>query len=223
MRKILKKIAFPILNKWYQAKTKKVSKYSKHGLNLEIQPGVFHPGVFLSTNIFIDFLKTRELSQKKVLELGAGSGMISLFAAKNGAIVTSTDINENAIKGLSQNAVLNELQLDVIKSNLFENIDPNSFDFIIINPPYYPKTPTNSQEHAFYCGENFEYFNVLFTDLKNKWTRNEVEILMILSEDCEIERIKKVGAENKIELVLIFETSKRKEKNYIFQLKVASI
>ena len=91
MRKIVKKIAFPFLHRWYQLKTKSISIYSRYGLKISVLPGVFHPGVFLSTNLIISYLKTRELDGKFFLELGAGSGLISLFAAKSGAKVTATD------------------------------------------------------------------------------------------------------------------------------------
>jgi release factor glutamine methyltransferase len=40
------------------------------------------------------------LKNKHVLELGAGSGLIAIKAAKEGALVTATDINPVAIEYL---------------------------------------------------------------------------------------------------------------------------
>ncbi len=218
MRKLLKKIAFPVLNRWYQKKTNKVSYYSKHGIQLKINPGVFHPGIFLSTNIFIDFLSSRELANKTFLELGAGSGMISFYAAKHKGIVTASDINKNALEALKENSIANQLPINIVESNLFENLSPNDFDLIIINPPYYSQNPKNEKEQAFFCGENFEYFKGLFLQLKQNWTI-ESGIFMILSEDCNLTTIKQIAKQSHLNFNLIHEAKKRGEKNYIFQIK----
>ena len=42
---------------------------------------------------------------------------------------------------------------------------------------------------------------------------------MILSEDCDIERIKQISSDNNISFTAILETKKWGEKNYLFQLK----
>ena len=219
MRKLIKKIAFPLLNKWYQAKTKKSSNYSKEGIEITIYPGVFHPGVFLSTNIFIDFLKNTNLSGLSFLELGAGSGMISFYAANQGAIVTATDINTNAIEGLRFNSKATQIPIQVVKSNLFENVSPNDFDWIIINPPYYPKNALNEKDQAFYCGEDFDYFKKLFQQLKQSWERETAQIMMILSEDCDIERISMIANNHGIILEQDSEVTKRGELNVIYRIR----
>jgi len=219
MRKLIKKIAFPLLNKWYQAKTKKSSNYSKEGIEITIYPGVFHPGVFLSTNIFIDFLKNTNLSGLSFLELGAGSGMISFYAANQGAIVTATDINTNAIEGLRFNSKATQIPIQVVKSNLFENVSPNEFDWIIINPPYYPKNALNEKDQAFYCGEDFDYFKKLFQQLKQSWERETAQIMMILSEDCDIERISMIANNHGIILEQDSEVTKRGELNVIYRIR----
>lgn len=218
MRNTVKKILFPFLNSWYKKKNSKVSFYENHGIKLKVLPNVFHPGIFLSTNIFIEFLSQFELKNQSVLELGAGSGMISFYCAKNGAKVTSTDINKNAIAGLKENSESNQLPIEIIESNLFENVQPNDFDYILINPPYYPKNPSSEQEKAFFCGADFEYFKTLFAQLQNQWTI-ESNIFMILSEDCELEQIKSIASSKKISLKLDYETKKLQERNYIFRLQ----
>ncbi len=217
MRRLLKKIVHPILNRWYQRKTSRMQQYRNHGIALDVFPAVFHPGIFLSTNIFIDFLKPHDLAGKRVLELGAGSGMISFFCAKQGAIVTATDINENALKGLHLNAEKNRLSITVLASNLFENVSPNNFDLILINPPYYPKNAENEKDQAFFCGENFEYFQQLFAQLSQ--AKRLPTIWMILSEDCAIATIKEIASTHGFEMDGIYETKKRMEQNYIFSIR----
>lgn len=218
MRKLLKKILFPVLSRWYGSKTKKTSIYTKHGIRLTLLPDVFHPGLFFSTNLLIDYLKQQAIHDKRILELGAGSGMISFFAAKQQAIVTASDVNESALKGLHLNAENNQLPISIVASDLFASIDPNDFDFILINPPYYPKKPLNQQEMAFYCGEDFEYFQSLFAQLQEKWTNPTVRIVMILSEDCNLEHIQSIGLNHGINFKLQQTVVKWAERNYIFEL-----
>lgn len=71
------------------------------------------------------------------LEMGTGSGLIALHAAKLGAKVTAADINPNAVECTRRNAARNGLELEVVRSNLFENV-PGIFDTVAFNPPYLP-------------------------------------------------------------------------------------
>lgn len=77
------------------------------------------------------------------LEMGTGSGLTALHAAKLGAGVTAADINPNAVECARKNAERNGLALEVVRSNLFEKI-PGSFDVIAFNPPYLPGTASST-------------------------------------------------------------------------------
>jgi len=153
-----------------------------------------------------------------VLELGCGSGIISAFSAYQKAKVTASDINVLALENTQLNAKKNNVEIKTIDSNLFQEIPLQLFDYIIINPPYYPRIPKNDIEKAWYCGNEFEYFKDLFSTIQ-PYFNNTSKVIMILSEDCEIEIIRDIAANNKIILEQIFETKKWGEKNYLFQLK----
>lgn len=76
---------------------------------------------------------------KSVLDLGTGSGILALAAKTSGAkSILATDINPEAIRSLPKN-------IPSRVSNLFSNIK-ESFDLIIFNPPYLPKTENEDQE-----------------------------------------------------------------------------
>lgn len=219
MRQIIKKIVHPFLKKWYSIKNSKPQKFSRDNVEITVYPGVFHPGIFLSTNLLINFLTKLPLNKKKVLELGAGSGFISFYLAiHNNTIPSASDINKKALQGLEENSKQLKVDLEIINSDLFDSIDPINYDYIIINPPYYPKNPLNETEQAFYCGEDYEYFEKLFKQLNEKWSKKQSSIIMILSEDCAIDKIKQVATKNKIQLHLKEEVQKMKEKNYIFEI-----
>lgn len=215
-RRLFKKLR-PLLWFLYKVHRKFSKSYQTDGFNLVVLTGVFHPGMLLSTGVFVDFLKTQQLAGKRVLELGAGAGLISCYCAREGAVVTASDINPTAIDGLKLNAEKNKLDIFVVQSDLFENLNADSFDLLLINPPYYPKVPKNHEEMAWYCGQDFEYFQRLFQQLAES-THRKFQIFMILSQDCEIEHIMKMAGLNGFDNKLIYEKRIKGEWNYIYCL-----
>lgn len=153
----------------------------------------------------------------KFLELGAGTGFILLFAAIKGAIVTATDISPLAIENLQLNAGLNNQTMQVIESDLFTKIPPQTFDIIIIPPPYFPKKPSSVAEYAWYCGEDFEYFRNLFNQI-DKFIHTGTRILMILSDDCDIQTISAISSENGFIMNKILSKKVFWEWNFIFEI-----
>ena len=72
-------------------------------------------------------------------------------------------------------------------------------------------------EIAWFCGENFEYFESLFSQLPIYLTI-ENSTYMILSEDCELEKIKAIAFQNGIKFHLKKETKVIGEVNLIYKL-----
>ena len=79
----------------------------------------------------------------KILELGVGSGclIITLLRSYKLAFGVGVDVSEKALvicrKNAANQQVLNRLQL--VKSNLFDEVNASEkFDLIISNPPYIP-------------------------------------------------------------------------------------
>lgn len=80
----------------------------------------------------------RNRKDLKVLDLCTGSGCIGLAIKKNmNCLVTLSDISDKALEECRRNAELNNLCVDIVKSNLFDGIE-GTFDIIISNPPYIP-------------------------------------------------------------------------------------
>lgn len=73
----------------------------------------------------------------KILDMCTGSGCIAISLAKyiKNASVVAVDISERALKVANENAKNNNVKVEFLKSNLFENIN-DKFDIIVSNPPY---------------------------------------------------------------------------------------
>jgi release factor glutamine methyltransferase len=216
MLKKLKKIIFPIAKFAFDIYNLKQRNYTYNGIEVVISAEVFPPHFTISTKILLDYIKPLNITDKSFLELGCGSGVISLFAGSKGANVIASDINQIAIDMLKEASSKNKIPVNVVYSDLFESLSDQTFEYIIINPPYYPKAPQNDKECAWFCGEDFEYFKKLFAQLPKHIAPNT---WMILSEDCEIEHIKKLAAKNGLSFALMLEKSVLKEKNYIFSIQ----
>ncbi len=88
------------------------------------------------THLLLDVVDVDE--GEDVLEIGCGTGIISLHCAKQGANVTAVDLNEEAVRLTKLNAELNDITLtDVRWSDMFLNIE-GLWDVILFNPPYLP-------------------------------------------------------------------------------------
>ncbi len=74
---------------------------------------------------------------EKILEIGCGSGVVSIHCAKNGGIVTAVDINPYAVECTKRNAEDNSVKMDVKVSDLYANVQ-GKYDTIIFNLPYLP-------------------------------------------------------------------------------------
>lgn len=216
MRKLLKRILDPVLKILFHAYYTSSKTYRYKNISVIVHPEVFPPHFTISTKILLDFLASKELKNQTLLELGCGSGIISLYSASKGAKVTASDINPIALENIEESSKRNALPVEILFSDLFQNIPQTSFDYIIINPPYFPKTPKDTKEKAWYCGENFEYFEQLFQQLGTEISFKNT--FMILSEDCHLLRIQKIASKHALDLACILKKQVFFEKNYIFKI-----
>lgn len=71
---------------------------------------------------------------RRALDLGTGSGYVGIYLALHGWQVDATDISPRALKQAQHNAALNGVQMQVLRSNLFEAVQ-GPYDVIACNPP----------------------------------------------------------------------------------------
>ena len=103
----------------------------------------------VNNNVLIPRFETEELVEKTikklknkfnkiidVLDLCTGSGCIAITLKKElNSNVTATDISSAALEVAKENVKLNNVDVKLINSDLFNNIE-GKFDCIISNPPY---------------------------------------------------------------------------------------
>jgi release factor glutamine methyltransferase len=158
-----------------------------YGLSLTVPPSVFHPKFYLSSRFFADHLRQTDLEGKEVLEIGCGSGILSLIAARKGARVTAVDVNPRAVECTSNNALTNHLEgnLQAYQSDLFDGLPANcSFDYVLWSPPFFPKDPTDNGGKAWNAGAGYEVIR-RFAESAAAFLREGGCILFLLSSDSD--------------------------------------
>lgn len=207
----IKKILSPVLNRvfppLYKIYLKKERNYTYKNIKIKVFPGIFHPGIYFSTTKMLNFIDSLNLKNKTILEIGCGTGIISIYAAKKNAIVTAIDVNHKAVKNTIINSKINEVKINVIESNLFSNLYSSIFELIIINPPFFKKNPENSEDYAWNCGEKLEYFHELFASI-GKYAASETEIYMILSEKAPISEILEISKDSGYKSKTVYQNTK---------------
>jgi release factor glutamine methyltransferase len=90
---------------------------------------------------------------ERILEIGCGSGIVSMHCALNGGIVTCGDINKKAVALTRKNMDLNSLRAVVVETDLYSGID-GTFDTVIFNLPYLPVKEEGDLALAWSGGED---------------------------------------------------------------------
>ena len=108
---------------------------------MEYDPDIIideHPDVYPPSEDSILLIECLDVRKgERVLEIGCGSGVVSIHCASNGCDVTSVDINPYAVELTGSNFYRNGLKGDVSVSDVYSNVE-GRFDTIIFNLPYLP-------------------------------------------------------------------------------------
>lgn len=133
----------------------------------------------VNKNVLIPRFETEELVEKlikyiteyfnypiKILDMGTGSGCIALTLKKklNNCTVDASDISIKALEVARENAKKNNLDVNFIESDIFNNIN-SKYDCLVSNPPYiaYDEeimdiVKNNEPKNALYADNNGLYF-----------------------------------------------------------------
>ena len=114
-----------------------------YGYNIDVDERVLipRPETELLCEKAIKFCK----EDSEVLDLCTGSGAIAVTLNKEtGAMVTATDVSEDALNVAKGNAVKNGASVEFIESDLFSALKDRKFNVIVSNPPYIPSAEISS-------------------------------------------------------------------------------
>lgn len=164
LRAVFRKVVH-FLSFHFVLNSRRTSKTEVGGLSLTVPPTVFHPKLFLTSRFFAEFLQRQDFAGKRVVEIGTGSGILALSAARAGAAsVLALDINPQAARAAALNAVANGLpQVEARESDLFSAVPPDqTFDVIISSPPSFSGEPRNVADRAWHAGPGYRDILALF-------------------------------------------------------------
>ena len=142
------------------------------GFRLTVRPTVFHPRFFISSERFAQFIDGLDLAGKRVLDVGTGSGILALAAARAGAeSVIAADINPNAALNAAENAHANGFagRVTALCSNLLTALAPRPlFDVILSSPPKHAGEPRNLADLGWHAGAKYRYISALFDQSRER-------------------------------------------------------
>ena len=142
-----------------------------------VLPEVFNPVAFRTGKYFARVMGDLDLAAKNrhiggiaaALDVGTGTGLLALVAAKNGFQVDAVDLNLEAVRCAQINVSLNQLesQVRVYHGDLFKPVAGNAYDLIIFSPPSFRGEPRTDFELCWRSTDVFERFaSVLPASLK---------------------------------------------------------
>ena len=108
------------------------------GVPIRVPPGVLDPVLFRSGAWFAAAMSERVGPGERVLDLGCGSGVVGVLAARRGARVTAVDVDPAACAAARANGLS-----DVREGDLFAPVQGERFDHVCFNPPYLPGDPAS--------------------------------------------------------------------------------
>jgi len=102
------------------------------GMKIVVNPGVYQTSG--DSDLMAESVKIE--NNETFLEIGCGTGVVSIAVAKRAKNGIGVDINDKAVENSKQNAGAQDVRnIEFLVSNVFENVS-GKFDVIICNPPY---------------------------------------------------------------------------------------
>jgi release factor glutamine methyltransferase len=132
-----------------------------HGMQFIVMPSVFNPKVPRTGEFFASQINSKLVQRDcDVLDMGTGSGVCAVFAAKYARRVVAVDINGAAVRCAGINALLNHLEhkIEVRHGDLFEAVPGERFDLILFNPPFVIGAPRDDRDRAWRSSDVAERF-----------------------------------------------------------------
>jgi release factor glutamine methyltransferase len=161
---------------------------------------VFNPTVFLSSALLVRTLAkfaSPTAATGHALDLGTGSGVGAVFAARHGYRVTAVDINPEAVRCARINTLLNHLEerIEVREGDLFAPVQGETFDLVLFNPPFFRGKPKDNLDKAWRATDVLERFAA---GLPAALTPEGRALIVLSSDGDECSLLQALQAENMV-------------------------
>ena len=114
----------------------------------------FDSGLYFTTSLLASALRVSR--NDRVLDMGTGSGLLAIAAARFAEEVVAVDINPEAVRCAEKNVRTHGVseRISVLQGDLFLPVSPGTlFDVILFNPPYLEGQVSGPFDHAIYDPE----------------------------------------------------------------------
>ncbi len=108
-----------------------------------------HRGIYNPTSDAVWLAAFAPQNAKTVLDVGIGTGGVSLCILANNptAQVTGIDISTDMLSACAANTELNKQHIELINTDITTWRTDRTFDLVITNPPYFYGTPAKHNAH----------------------------------------------------------------------------
>ena len=148
MRSILGRIAALVI-KLLQRRIR--GSVTVEGRPYTVTPEVFNPKLYVTTTLLASCLRVSR--GDRVLDMGTGSGLLAIEAARCAREVVAIDINPEAVRCAEENARAHGVsdRISVMQGDLFTPLaEDEVFDVILFNPPYLDGSGKSLFDYAIY-------------------------------------------------------------------------
>lgn len=149
-------------------------------IQLDVFPDVYTP----AEDTFLMLSALKVVKGEKALEMGCGSGYLSLHMAKAGASVTAVDVDPQAVRNTEENARRNGSNMRVVQSDLFRNVE-GLFDLIVFNPPYLRGVVERMEDLCWAGGETGLEVTSEFLKGTREHLSSNGRVLLLVSSDMD--------------------------------------
>jgi release factor glutamine methyltransferase len=193
------------------------------GFRLRVRPTVFHPRIFLSSEYFAEFIDGLDLSGKSVADVGTGSGILALAAARAGAAsVLAVDINPNAVLCAQENAKANGFgdRVSAARMDLLSEIPPYPlFDVILSSPPKHAGEPRDLADWGWHAGPQYRNVAGLFDQARER-LKPDGRLYVMVSSDSDLDLFGRLINEAGFHARLAVERSLYIESMLLYELRL---
>lgn len=119
---------------WVAPHGAQVNVHANNGVVVRLDPGLaFGTGAHATTALCLEWLAQQDLTGRRVLDYGCGSGILAIAAARLGAAqVSAVDIDEQALRATRENAAANGIA-ERIETPARDALGAATYDIVLAN------------------------------------------------------------------------------------------